>query len=308
MSSPKFSIIIPVFNREFLLCRSLDSVVAQNYLDWECIVIDDGSTPPIELNKKYQQDGRIRLYRLGQNQGVSAARNYGVKMSNFDWVCFLDSDDQWIGDKLSYQAHFVENNPHLRWQHANEVWLNNDKIISQKEKHHRGKGNQFSRSLDHCVIGASTVCISRDFFEGLGGFDQDLLICEDYELWLRACAREDIGLVPEVLSVKCAGEWPQLSDYTPGIDRWRLLALAKIFSKLSSEQQSLVKISFNNRWEKFLSGSVKSLDNSLVQWLINMLPPNLEELYPEGLKNLLEKKEAELALKTVSSKVLPRDS
>lgn len=86
------SVIIPLYNKEECICKTVDSVIAQTYPDWECIVVDDGSTDnSCSLVEQYS-DGRIRLLRK-QNGGPSSARNYGINHSRGEWIIFLDADD-----------------------------------------------------------------------------------------------------------------------------------------------------------------------------------------------------------------------
>ena len=98
----KISIIVPVYNTEKYLKRCVDSILSQNYADFELWLVDDGSTDGSgALCDSYQQkDSRVRVFHQ-KNAGVSAARNYGVDQAQGEWVCFVDSDDEVLPDYLS---------------------------------------------------------------------------------------------------------------------------------------------------------------------------------------------------------------
>jgi glycosyltransferase involved in cell wall biosynthesis len=97
MSSPLVSIIIPTFNRAHLIMETLDSLVAQTYINWECIVVDDGSTDDSEfvINEFVKKDNRFRYYNrpVEKVKGASSCRNFGLSIANGEYVVFLDSDD-----------------------------------------------------------------------------------------------------------------------------------------------------------------------------------------------------------------------
>lgn len=99
------SIIIPTYNRADLLPRALKSVIAQTYRDWECIVVDDGSTDATQevLQEFVEQDSRIRAMHQ-TNAGQGAARNAGIRVMRGDYIAFLDSDDEWLPEKLTQQV------------------------------------------------------------------------------------------------------------------------------------------------------------------------------------------------------------
>ena len=109
------SVIIPFFNRCSTIRRALESVIAQSHTDWECLVIDDGSTEA-ERNNLIRiveeiGDPRISLEHLKENKGGGAARNRGIEMASGEFIAFLDSDDEWMKDKLLIQVKEAEENP-----------------------------------------------------------------------------------------------------------------------------------------------------------------------------------------------------
>ena len=104
----KISIIMPAYNAEKFIEESIISVINQTYKMWELLVIDDGSTDEtLKIVYKLQKkDKRIKVYKNDVNIGVSQTRNYGMKLSEGDWIAFLDSDDIWDIEKLEKQINF----------------------------------------------------------------------------------------------------------------------------------------------------------------------------------------------------------
>ena len=94
------SIIVPTYNRENVIERALRSILRQTYSAYEVIVVDDGSTDGTESVVTGLQDARIRYIALQENQGVAHARNVGIQEAKYDYVAFLDSDDEWLPNKL----------------------------------------------------------------------------------------------------------------------------------------------------------------------------------------------------------------
>ncbi len=102
-NSPLVSIIIPTYNRAEWLVKSIGSVTSQTYSNWELIVWDDGSSDNTEYVVKSLNDDRIHYFK-NSNRGVSFARNRAIEKSCGDYLAFLDSDDQWVINKLSRQV------------------------------------------------------------------------------------------------------------------------------------------------------------------------------------------------------------
>ena len=220
------SVIIPTHDRAAILSRAIESVLAQTLPPREIIVVDDGSTDGTEalLRSAFPQ---VRCLRQ-ENRGVSAARNAGIAAATGEWLAFLDSDDEWLPGKLAAQREALESNPDCRLCHAEEIWIRNGKRVNAMRKHEKSGGNIYRRCLPLCVISPSAVVIHRDLFRDYGGFDETLPACEDYDLWLRICAREPVAFVEQPQIVKYGGHADQLSRRHWGMDRFRVRALEKI--------------------------------------------------------------------------------
>ncbi len=120
---PKVSVIIPTYNRGWVLREAIDSVLAQDYTDYELIVVDDGSTD--NTRKILDSYGRDIIVLQQPNQGVSAARNRGIAESRAQLVALLDSDDIWLPQKLTRQVAFFKSNPDALICQTEETWVRN---------------------------------------------------------------------------------------------------------------------------------------------------------------------------------------
>lgn len=108
--APKVTVILPTYNRERLLPRSIRSVLCQTFQDFELLVVDDGSTDHTRQVVATIADPRLRYLRLEKNGGVSNARNVGIEQARGELIAFQDSDDEWLPDKLARQVQFLDGN------------------------------------------------------------------------------------------------------------------------------------------------------------------------------------------------------
>jgi glycosyltransferase involved in cell wall biosynthesis len=222
----KVSVIIPTFNRINLLQRTLNSLLKQTRPPDEIIVIDDGSGDgsAAMIGEKFPE---VR-YVWQENQGVSRARNRGIELGRYEWLAFLDSDDEWLPAKLEKQNQALTRNPEYRICHANEIWIRRGRRVNPMKKHAKYGGYIFQKCLPLCVISPSSVIIHREIFDSVGRFDESLPACEDYDLWLRICATYPVLYLDEPLIVKYGGYKDQLSLKYWGMDRFRIKGLEKI--------------------------------------------------------------------------------
>jgi len=235
LNTPLVSVIIPTYNRAWALKKAIDSVLEQDYKNFELIVVDDGSTDDTEaLLKPYT--GSLKLIQQ-PNLGVSAARNKGISVSSGSLIAFLDSDDYWYPEKLSAQVKFFNANPDTWICQTEEIWIRNGKKVNPKKKHQKLSGMIFIPSLALCLVSPSAVMIRKNLFIKIDAFDESLPACEDYDLWLRVTCRYPIHLIDTPLTVKTGGHEDQLSS-TIGLDKYRIYALKKILrSDFLSESQ-----------------------------------------------------------------------
>ena len=241
---PTVSVIIPTFNRVHLLDRALRSVFDQSAALLEVIVVDDGST---DSTSEWVANMFPEAVLLTQpNHGVSRARNRGIEMARGEWIAFLDSDDEWCQNKIETQLNAVLTDPGRLICHTDEIWIRNGVRVNPMRKHRKSGGEIFSRCLPRCVISPSSAMLHRSLFERHGCFDEQLLACEDYDLWLRLCAKLEVNHVARPLVIKYGGHADQLSRRYWGMDRFRIRALEKLLDTgdltLQQERQCLEEL------------------------------------------------------------------
>lgn len=220
------SVIIPTHNRAPLLVRALQSVYAQSLSPSQVVVVDDGSTDNTRDLVRQRFPHADYLYQM--HHGVSHARNAGIERARCEWLAFLDSDDEWLPGKLQHQVGALRAQSSYRVCHTNEIWIRNGRRVNPMKKHEKAGGWILERCLPLCVISPSSVIIHRAVLESVGVFDETLPACEDYDLWLRICARFPVLYLPQPLINKYGGHADQLSRKHWGMDRFRVRALERL--------------------------------------------------------------------------------
>jgi glycosyltransferase involved in cell wall biosynthesis len=210
--------------------EAVDSVLNQDFEDFELTVVDDGSTDgTVEEIKQY--GGRVRLLQHSESRGVSAARNKGILHAKGKYIAFLDSDDLWVKGKLKIQVAFLDENPHYPLCYTDEIWIRRGRRVNPKIKHSKYSGWIFEKCLPLCTISPSSAVMRKTLFSKVGLFDEALPVCEDYDFWLRVSARFPIFFINKKLIVKRGGHSDQLSQRSWGNDRYRVIALEKLLSE-----------------------------------------------------------------------------
>ncbi len=222
------SVVVPTYNRADVLGRALDSVFSQARQPDQVIVVDDGSTDG--TSEVIKRDYPLVTCVRQANAGVSAARNRGIAEASSEWIAFLDSDDEWKPGKIQRQLDALRQNPSFHICHTNEIWIRNGKRVNEGKRHAKSGGWIFQRCLPLCVMSPSSVIVRRGLLEELGGFDESLPVCEDYDMWLRICSRHPVLFLEEPLVVKHGGHDDQLSKRYWGMDRFRIHAIEKILN------------------------------------------------------------------------------
>jgi glycosyltransferase involved in cell wall biosynthesis len=236
-NKPFFTAIIPTYNRWPVVKDAIDSILKQTFDDFELIIVDDGSTDETAQRLKGMHCN-LRLI-IQKNAGVSASRNAGIRKANGKWIAFLDSDDIWLPKKLESQNSYILSNPDTMILHCDEIWQRNGTRVNPKMRHRKaGSGAEsrdsaFCRSLEMCLISPSTVVIKKDVFNKVGLFDEELPVCEDYDLWLRIMVHFTIHYLDQKLGVKKNSENPshaasQLSASIKCQDIFRVDSLEKL--------------------------------------------------------------------------------
>lgn len=189
---PFFSIILPTYNRAHFLPKAIESVLTQTFKDWELIIVDDGSTDNTKEVVANYQDSRIR-YIYQKNQERSAARNNGIDQAKGNYICFLDSDDYYLQEKLKNFHDAISSS-----NQSDAVWY--DGLISESEKGRKvvslpqkNSDETLHEFLLFHPIGPYQVCTPINRLKK-NKFNQTLRIGEDVELWLRMA--EEVSFKP----------------------------------------------------------------------------------------------------------------
>jgi glycosyltransferase involved in cell wall biosynthesis len=247
------SVVIPTYNRYEVLKRALTSVYEQTHKPKEVIIIDDGSTDETSQIIKTFPDAK---YYYQKNSGVSSARNLGIEKANYEWIAFLDSDDEWHAEKLQEHLELHLTKPELQMSYTDEKWIRGAKEVKVPKRYRKFGGDIFKECLSHCIIAPSATIIHKDLLARVGLFDESLEVCEDYDLWLRVAIENEIGLVDKKLITKYGGDEDQLSMKFWGMDRFRVRALEKLL-EMSESKEELIKNMLIEKYTLLLKGAKK---------------------------------------------------
>jgi glycosyltransferase involved in cell wall biosynthesis len=245
-SPPYFSVILPTYNRPQLVLTALKSIETQGIHGIEAVVVDDHSDIPYP--DLHLGNASVKYFRLNENSGVSAARNYGVRQATADWLVFLDDDDQLAPGYLQFLKKRIEQdvggNYGFYWSSVCILEDGQSTRTRTWPTSFRSREHLFSHAIS---IGASFgFAVRRQLFLEVGGFDPQFPVAEDVELVTKLLAREALpGYLPYVGTIKNERHAERLSS-SPGLYSReniyeRLMAMhADFFRKYPACQRSLL--------------------------------------------------------------------
>ncbi len=228
----RVSVVIPCYKDAKTIGRALDSVFAQSRLPDEVIVVNDASPETIEILSVLEGYPSVRYVFNETNLGLAATRNVGVRMSTADIVSFLDADDELHPQKIEYQLTIYEEGVALSCdvQRIGDVRGVDQTKIYLGEPTTRIEADSSIMVKRNALTGASLM-ISRRLFLSLGGYDEKLRSCEDFDLWLRIL---DAGI--KVYNIKLPLYLYRINEY--GLSRnlyniscWELVVVNKYYSR-----------------------------------------------------------------------------
>lgn len=195
----KFTVVIPLYNKEKHISRAVKSIINQTYQDFEIIIIDDGSTDNSLEELMKINDSRIRIIKQ-MNNGVSSARNKGIDEARNEYIGFLDADDSWKPNFLQSIKSLIEQYP-LAGAYATSYEIQREDgttIESPSGKSIEGSwqgiiDDYFKYALKGPLISASSVVIGKKIFDYLGGFPIGIKRGEDLDMWIRIALNYDIA-------------------------------------------------------------------------------------------------------------------
>lgn len=222
---PKFSIIIPTYNRKELLKKAIESVVNQDFKDYEIIVVNDGGEDVKEIINSFNNKN-IKLIQYSLNKGPSYAKNLGVKYTKNEWIIFLDDDDEIVNNSLSKLSEFIKED---LWYVTPRLYVVNNKFFinpSYKKLLYFYKNPIKSLDIRKFPFGGSILNIK--IFEKFH-FDENIFYGEDYEFYFRL-VKSNIKFTPlNVVYYK-----------------YHFKILEKNFSKLLKDREYILEKHFNN--------------------------------------------------------------
>lgn len=193
------SVIIPCYNAEKTIQKTIESIYNQTFKPKEIILVNDGSTDKtLQIVKNLLcLNSAIDLVIIEQeNKGVAQARNNGVNRATGEWIAFCDSDDIWYDNKLEILSKYIKNNVDANF------FFHEYKINGKQKMIDISKIDKmiFLQLFQRCFIQTSTVLLKKNLFNKTGGFNTELQVAEDYDLWLRCVHFGNCKKVPYILS------------------------------------------------------------------------------------------------------------
>lgn len=204
--SPAVSIIVPTYNRLEYLPAAIHSVFAQTFKHWELIIADDGSDADTRAYLQALHDPpRVRVIWLAHSGKPSVVRNAALREAQGEYVAFLDSDDTWLPAKLEIQLESLQRHPGREWSYTRFAVvdaLGNPTVRARPRNWPAPSGWILERLLkEETVIALPSVVVSRRLLQQLGPFDEELVMCEDDELWFRLAEHSEIDGVDQPLTL-----------------------------------------------------------------------------------------------------------
>ena len=195
----KVSVIIPTYNRSELLKKAVESLENQSHQNFEIIIIDDCSTDDTAEVVKGMGDNRIIYLKHDTNKGGSEARNTGIKQATGNFIGFLDSDDQWLPDKLEKQLKQFEGRPEVGVVYTGVQVVNEHNQPTRKIVP-AYKGEILPKLFEsNCIDTTSSVLVKREILDQVQGFDASLPSCQDWDLYIRLAQVTKFDFVKESL-------------------------------------------------------------------------------------------------------------
>lgn len=195
----KVSIIIPTHNRANVVKRAIQSALNQTYKNIEVIVVSDGSTDNTDLviRELLEKDSRLKYISYNTPKGGNAARNIGIEAAIYDYIAFLDDDDEWMYDKLEKQMNLFKKDKEIGLVYTGSeiIYVDEDTSYISNPKNKGDLSNYIL--LENCIGTTSTVVLKKEVINKVGAFDVNLGARQDYDLWIRICQEVKIGLVNE---------------------------------------------------------------------------------------------------------------
>jgi len=244
-NTPAVSVIVPTHDRQAMLVRAIDSVLAQTCTDFELIVVDDASVDGTGAWLQTLSDPRLRCLRFDTAGGAPRARNLGIGAARGRYVAFLDDDDEWLPRKLELQlAAFERGSPRLGLVHGGSAVIaaQSGRVVHTVVPT-PGLATRAADFLGEITFTTSVVMIRRQCFDAIGGFDESLAGAQDRDLWIRLAGAFEFDAVPEVLLRRFV-HGAQITSSLPA----KILAKQQIIAKYRRELRAMPRRHAHHLW------------------------------------------------------------
>jgi glycosyltransferase involved in cell wall biosynthesis len=246
---PEISIVIPAYNAEKTIKKTIESVLEQTYQDFEIIVINDGSIDKTVQIVESFKDKRINIFSY-ENCGLPTARNRGIYRSTGEFIAFLDADDLWTKDKLEMQLNALKESPEAglaySWTCFMDVDEQGEAVSFLRSPEYAFAGDVYQQLLigDFIHSGSNTL-IRYQAIQAAGEFEPTLKSCEDWDYWLRIAARFHFVVVPkyQILYRRTPGG---MSSKVEVMKEASLISIERAYNAAPKELQYLKKYTLTN--------------------------------------------------------------
>ena len=200
---PRFSIIVPVYNKEKYIYSTAVSILKQEFSDFELILVNDGSLDNSLKVMKSIDDSRIQIVNK-VNGGVSSARNYGINVAHGEWITFLDADDIMYPNALATYDRLIKEFPDISvfvaaTDQSNKKY-NSTGVIKAITDYHKYNAISYAKS-GFSLINTDCICINKRVFETVGVFNEDYTHGEDLDLWQRITDKYPFVKIEKAISL-----------------------------------------------------------------------------------------------------------
>jgi glycosyltransferase involved in cell wall biosynthesis len=195
-----FSVVIPLYNKQSNIKATVDSVLNQTYTDFELIIVNDGSTDNSLSIVKSISDPRIIITNKA-NEGVSSARNAGIRIAKCEYIAFLDGDDLWEEDFLFLMKKLIDDFPEASF-FSSQIYRKTNKENLIRNKKHKDRGyieNFFKEEIKAPLLSSSNVIVKKECFEQIGYFNTKYVRGEDRDMWVRLAQNFKMAFEPTPL-------------------------------------------------------------------------------------------------------------
>jgi glycosyltransferase involved in cell wall biosynthesis len=203
-----FSIVIPLYNKENTIENTVKSIINQNFIDFELIIINDGSTDNSLAKIEKINDSRIKIIST-ENRGVSQARNLGIENATKPYISFIDADDLWENNHLEVLKNLIQDYPNVGLYATKYIYHYDHGIkitpyfIDISDDYRGIVSNFFKSSSIYRIAWTSCVCVPQKTIKEIGNFDENITLGagEDSDLWTRIAVKYPVAIDSKITSI-----------------------------------------------------------------------------------------------------------